>query len=130
MQSIKVFLLEDDEIVVEGILKAFKDVDGVKISHRYTIEGALQALSSENNIKQFDLIFLDACIDNENYNTKEIVKLIVDSMYSGPVYTTSREWENRLFMVHDGCTGECYKGKIIEAIMNSLNQKPQKESWT
>lgn len=146
MKTMRVFLLEDDETMVDVILSQTKAMEGVELIHKDTIEGAFAVLCPEIivrgilmcarsidialnkepmkiNAGYFDLIFLDGCIQsNEAYNTSVIIHLIKRANFPNPLYAISSDVDIRERMMEDGCNRQCRKKEIlgiIEAFLKS-----------
>ncbi len=68
-ERIKILLVDDHQLIIEGILSYLKDIDGLEIETANSCDDAFSIIKAKLNTDPFQIVFTDLSFDNTNLNS-------------------------------------------------------------
>jgi CheY-like chemotaxis protein len=114
-----VLLVEDDEVVGQAIKLLLED-DGWEVvwaKDRYEARDLYTAHKHEITAAVFDGYLEKTC----GGNTFEIIRIMREDNFKGPMIAASSNPDMRKDMIRAGCTDQCPKDSISDCLIDQLN---------
>lgn len=115
----KILLVDDHQLILEGILSYLKDIDGLEIETANSCDEAFSKIKSSLSENPFHIVFTDLSFDNQNQNVildggESFIKSIIKEKIPIKVgVITGHSETNRIFNVIHNLNPSAYilKGK-------------------
>ncbi|CAM1343257.1 response regulator transcription factor [Tenacibaculum aestuarii] len=127
----KILLVDDHQLIIEGILSCLKNIDGLEIETANSCDEAFSKIKSNIQITPFQLVFTDLSFDNQSQNSnldggEALIKAIQEEEISIKVgVITGHSETNRVFNVIHNLNPSAYilKGNCSTDELNFAIQK-------
>ena len=127
----KILLVDDHQLIIEGILSCLKNIDGLEIETANSCDEAFSKIKSNLQTNPFQLVFTDLSFDNQSQNNnldsgEALIKAIQDEEIPIKVgVITGHSETNRVFNVIHNLNPSAYilKGNCSTDELNFAIQK-------
>jgi len=127
----KILLVDDHQLIIEGILSCLKNIDGLEIETANSCDEAFSKIKSNLQINPFQLVFTDLSFDNQSQNSnldggEALIKAIQEEEIPIKVgVITGHSETNRVFNVIHNLNPSAYilKGNCSTDELNFAIQK-------
>jgi len=131
----KILLVDDHQLIIEGILSCLKNIDGLEIETANSCDEAFSKIKSNLQTNPFQLVFTDLSFDNQSQNNnldsgEALIKAIQDEEIPIKVgVITGHSETNRVFNVIHNLNPSAYilKGNCSTDELNFAIQKMLKD---
>lgn len=113
----KILFIEDNKNVFNMFSSWFSGMDNISIIWVKNIESALEQISRGLD---FSVITIDACLNSAKPNTIELVKILIDKGYKGPIIANSGSLSYVLELKKAGATHVRGKEYLAQFVHNLL----------
>ena len=131
LQTIKILLVDDHQLIIEGIVSYLKDIDGLEIETANSCDEAYSKVKANLHDKPFQILFSDLSFDMDHSNTvidsgENLLKKLQEERIDIKLgVITGHSETNRVFNVIHNLNPSAYilKGKCNTNELNFAIQK-------
>ncbi|MFL0071730.1 response regulator transcription factor [Tenacibaculum maritimum] len=130
-KKIKLLIVDDHQLVIEGILSSLKKIDHLEVETSKSCDDAFFKIKTNQHNAPFDILFTDLSFDNTTYNTilndgESLIKKINEEKIPIKIgIITGHSETNRIYNVIHNLNPSAYilKSKCDSAELNFAIQK-------
>lgn len=113
----KILCIEDNENIYRT-LKLCLSIRDICVIWAKNLDEAISYI--ENNLDDYCLITVDACLSSDQPNTKDLIKMILNKDYQRPIIANSSSLSFALDLKNCGATHVKMKNQLAEFILDYL----------